>query len=166
MVGWHHRRDGHEFEQAPGVGDGQGGLACCSPGGHNESDKTERRNSNNPTLKQPRLLGIHRSCPCCYHFKVFLRFLWFFPLPFAQHADCPPSSSSHTVLVRSGWQSGVSLASFQGHFLFVTFFWLQWLMKPHDPRVFEEERFGFNSCNSDYSVLFICAYLQYLTLHA
>ena len=31
MVGWHHRLDGHEFEQAPGVGDGQGSLACCSP---------------------------------------------------------------------------------------------------------------------------------------
>ena len=30
MVGWHHRLNGHEFEQAPGVGDGQGGLACCS----------------------------------------------------------------------------------------------------------------------------------------
>ena len=29
MVGWHHQLDGHEFEQAPGVGDGQGGLACC-----------------------------------------------------------------------------------------------------------------------------------------
>ena len=42
MVGWHHRRDGHEFEQAPGVGDGQGGLACCSPWGHKESDTTER----------------------------------------------------------------------------------------------------------------------------
>ena len=34
MVGWHHRFDGHEFEQAPGVGDGQGSLACCSPWGH------------------------------------------------------------------------------------------------------------------------------------
>ena len=31
MVGWHHQLDGHEFEQAPGVGDGQGGLLCCSP---------------------------------------------------------------------------------------------------------------------------------------
>ena len=30
-VGWHHQLDGHEFEQAPGVGDGQGRLACCSP---------------------------------------------------------------------------------------------------------------------------------------
>ena len=44
MVGWHHRLDGHEFEQAPGVGDGQGGLACCSPGGHEELDTTERLN--------------------------------------------------------------------------------------------------------------------------
>ena len=31
MAGWHHRLDGHEFEWSPGVGDGQGGLACCSP---------------------------------------------------------------------------------------------------------------------------------------
>ena len=41
MVGWHHRLDGHEFEQAPGVGDGQGSLACCSPWGHKELDTTE-----------------------------------------------------------------------------------------------------------------------------
>ena len=41
MVGWHHQLNGHEFEQAPGVGDGQGGLACCSPWGHKESDMTE-----------------------------------------------------------------------------------------------------------------------------
>ena len=44
MAEWHHRLDGHEFEQAPGVGDGQGGLACCSPWGHRESDTTERLN--------------------------------------------------------------------------------------------------------------------------
>ena len=42
MVGWHHRLDGREFEEAPGVGDGQGGLACCSPWGCKESDMTER----------------------------------------------------------------------------------------------------------------------------
>ena len=34
MVGWHHRLNGHEFEWAPGIGDGQGGLACCSPQDH------------------------------------------------------------------------------------------------------------------------------------
>ena len=42
MVGWRHQLDGREFEQAPGVGDGQGGLACCSPWGHKEWDRTER----------------------------------------------------------------------------------------------------------------------------
>ena len=41
MVGWHHRPDGCEFEQAPGVGDGQGSLACCRPWGHKELDMTE-----------------------------------------------------------------------------------------------------------------------------
>ena len=41
MFGWHHRLDGHEFEQAPGDGDGQGSLACCSPWGHKESETTE-----------------------------------------------------------------------------------------------------------------------------
>ena len=44
MVGWHHWLDGHEFEQAPGVGDGQGSLACCSPRGHKELVTTERLN--------------------------------------------------------------------------------------------------------------------------
>ena len=41
MVGWHHRLDGHESEQTLGVGDGQGGLACCSPWGCKELDTTE-----------------------------------------------------------------------------------------------------------------------------
>ena len=41
MVGWHHQLDGYEFEQAPGVGDGQGSLASYSPWGHKELDMTE-----------------------------------------------------------------------------------------------------------------------------
>ena len=41
MVGWHHQLNGHEFEQAPGVGDGQASLVCCSPWGHKELDMTE-----------------------------------------------------------------------------------------------------------------------------
>ena len=45
MVGWHHRLNGHEFEQTPGVGDGQGGLASCSPWGRKELDTTERLNN-------------------------------------------------------------------------------------------------------------------------
>ena len=44
MVGWQRRLDGHEFEQALGVADGQGGLVCCSPWGRKESDTTERLN--------------------------------------------------------------------------------------------------------------------------
>jgi len=44
MAGWHHWLDGREFEWTPGVGDGQGGLACCNSRGHKESDTTERLN--------------------------------------------------------------------------------------------------------------------------
>ena len=44
MVGWHHRFDEHDLEQALGVGDGQGSLVCCSPWGRKESDTTERLN--------------------------------------------------------------------------------------------------------------------------
>ena len=41
MTGWHHELNGHESEGTPGVGDGQGGLECCCPWGHKESDMTE-----------------------------------------------------------------------------------------------------------------------------
>ena len=51
MVGWHHRLNKHEFEQTPEVGDEQGGLACCSPWGHEESDMTDQGLS-------PHLLGL------------------------------------------------------------------------------------------------------------
>ena len=44
MVVWHHRLHGHKFEQTQGDGEGQGGLACCSPWGHKESDMAERLN--------------------------------------------------------------------------------------------------------------------------
>ena len=46
IVGWHHLFDRREFEQAPGVGDGQESLACCSPWGRKESDTTERLNGD------------------------------------------------------------------------------------------------------------------------
>ena len=44
MVGWHHRLNGHEFEQGPGVGGGQRSLGCCSLWGRKELDMTERLN--------------------------------------------------------------------------------------------------------------------------
>ena len=46
MVGWHHRLNGHEFEQALGDGEGQGSLVCCSAQGPKEQDTTERLNNN------------------------------------------------------------------------------------------------------------------------
>ena len=56
MGGWHHWLDGREFEWTPGVGDGQGGLACCNSWGHKESDTTERLNWTEPLFFPSRLL--------------------------------------------------------------------------------------------------------------
>ena len=65
MVGWHHQLNGHEFDQAPGVGDGQGSLACCSPWGLEELDTTERLNwTDNPAIA---FLGF-------YFFLIFFEF--------------------------------------------------------------------------------------------
>ena len=63
MVGWHHRLNGHEFEQAPGDNEGQGSLVCCSPWGCKESDMTERLNHNkvkepDPTRSQVSLFPV------------------------------------------------------------------------------------------------------------
>ena len=55
MVGWHHRLDGHEFEQALGIDDRQGNLACYSPLGHKESDMTlAELNWREPTVEYMR----------------------------------------------------------------------------------------------------------------
>ena len=51
MVGWHHRLNGHEFEQAPGDGNGQGSLACYSPWGCKEPDTTGQLNNDDSYLK-------------------------------------------------------------------------------------------------------------------
>ena len=61
MVRWHHQLDEYEFEQALGVGDGQGGLACCSPWGHKESDTTERLNRTVPLAVQSAAMNASRS---------------------------------------------------------------------------------------------------------
>ena len=68
MVGWHHWLDGHEFEQALGVDDGQGSLVCCSPWGHKELDMTERLNWTELLKKFIRLhwilVGTHNIFSC------------------------------------------------------------------------------------------------------
>ena len=75
MVGWHHQLDGHESEQAPGVGDGQGSLVCCSPRCRKESDATEWLNwtevrkisliSRMRNMWSPYLLNEWGSAPLC-----------------------------------------------------------------------------------------------------
>ena len=87
MVGWHHWLDGHEFEQALGVGDGQGGLVCCSPWGCKELDMTERLNwteldqlfSVDPRLwlelKIPYSLAYQNSSPQRMHASMQLSIL-------------------------------------------------------------------------------------------
>ena len=61
VVGWHHQLDGHEFEQAPEVGNGQGSLPCCSPWGNKESDPTGQLNKNNNTTVTNLLLRVSHS---------------------------------------------------------------------------------------------------------
>ena len=73
MIRWHHWLDGHEFEQAPGVGDGQGGLACCSPWGHKESDRTERLNWTDLCFGEG---AIQIFCPFFNWIVCFLNESW------------------------------------------------------------------------------------------
>ena len=78
MVGWHHLLHGHEFEQAPGVGDRQGGLECCSPWGRKELDTTEQLNWTN-----------HGTTECflsstSYHITKGLFLEFFYPVQHAQ----------------------------------------------------------------------------------
>ena len=63
MVGWHHRLDGREFPQAPGVGDGQGGLACCRPRGRRELDLTEWLKNNSLPEKRKKKNPCHPRIP-------------------------------------------------------------------------------------------------------
>ena len=58
MVGWHLQLDGHEFEEALGDGEEQGGLACCSPWGHKESDTTEQLNKIGLSGLEQQVLAI------------------------------------------------------------------------------------------------------------
>ena len=62
LVGWHHWPNGHEFEQAPGAGEGQRSLVCCSPWGREESDTTQCLNDDNH-----RKLGENPRTDLCWH---------------------------------------------------------------------------------------------------
>ena len=115
MVGWHHRLNRHEFEQAPGNGEGRGSLVFCSPWGHKESDATEwLRNNNNVRFEQI-IMGI-----CFYNNNVFyfwryawLAHLWQFPLFLAQSTAVlhrgdfiiPPGSGTWEKLRCTFWRN-------------------------------------------------------------
>ena len=80
MVGWHHQLDEHEFEQTPGVGEGQGSLACCSPRGHKESDTTEHLNWTDVIFGYTRALLCMRAFSSCDEWG----------LPSGRGAQAPP----------------------------------------------------------------------------
>ena len=63
IVGWHHQLNGFEFEQAPGIGEGQGSLACCSPWGHKMSHTTEWLNNHNNKELDPH--ATTKGPTCC-----------------------------------------------------------------------------------------------------
>ena len=78
--GWHHQLDGREFEWTPGVGDGQGGLACCNSWGRKESDMTEGLNWTECFASE--WMKAAQSCPTL-----------------CDPMDCsPPGSSAHGIL--------------------------------------------------------------------
>ena len=64
MAGWHHRLDRHEFGSTLGVGDGQGGLACCDSWGRKESDTTERLNCTELKYIKPSVVYLKLNVTC------------------------------------------------------------------------------------------------------
>ena len=105
MAGWHHQLDGREFEWTPGVGDGQGGLACCNSWGCKESDMTERLNWTEhfvsfSSLMPLRLLPLkaqkHKSCHAiflceileCFSIIIKFKLLTGIPWFYLFHLHC------------------------------------------------------------------------------
>ena len=93
MVGWHHQLNGHEFEQTPGDGKGQGSLACCSSWSLKESDMTEWLKSNN--RKKHRFLWVQVfNLLSCSRWNCFLEEPALgFPAGFG-HSHSPPHCAS------------------------------------------------------------------------
>ena len=97
MVGWHHLSNGHESEQAPGDGEGQGSLACCSPWGHKESDRTEQLNDNKNTLKGYHQLINKFVTPHSDLFCLVVRTLEMYTFSIFQVHSRITSCNRHTV---------------------------------------------------------------------
>ena len=76
MVGWHHQLHGHEIDQAPGVGDGQESLACCSPWSCKDSDTTERLKWSE--LNCVEIYSLHTSFDVSFYYERMLHFVGYF----------------------------------------------------------------------------------------
>ena len=117
---WHHRLNGHEFEQTLGTGDGQGGLACCSPWDHKESDTTEWLNWTglnwtegqnivfNPFIwahfvwspilcfgATPGRLPISGVFHATYNCEVLFNYIFLHSIPAPSSSYCPSALWSH-----------------------------------------------------------------------
>ena len=92
MAGWHHQLNVHECEQTLGDGEGQESLMCCSPGGHRESDTTERLNNSNGALHVPPIPLPHTEppSPSVSIWKVVMSIIIFF------HKGKTKSTSKYT----------------------------------------------------------------------
>ena len=105
MAGWHHQLDGHEFEWTLGVGDGQGGLACCNSWGHKETDMAEWLNWTE----------LHYSSDTAFRctFPVIFRYLLKFIFLFHKWAcTWPPLGSKLSLKAKrhclwTTWQSSI-----------------------------------------------------------
>ena len=80
MVGWHYRLNGHEFEQAPGVGDGQGSLVCYSPWGRKELDTTEQLKLTEHHILLPDYILINMALYLLFSASLVVLDFFFFNL--------------------------------------------------------------------------------------
>ena len=106
MVEWHHRLNGHESEQTPGIGDAQGSLACCSPWGHKKSYMTEQLNwtdtieSEFSTFKLQNTLGWYFFF--CFISLLYWGFMWDLTCLFSRMAFWRHLHLSQPLYVWSG----------------------------------------------------------------